>query len=346
VKTSSHPKPGALIPHRVVESARITPTGNADTARPDINQASPSAAESPAPLNGLAGEAGCGATNEHPPVERNQTMKEPQNKQIGISKSLQVVILVLGTGGIGKTFFARLLVEYLQIQVKKWDVPLNIYDADETVKADLARFFQTVDTCRLITREDIMELFNKVRSSTGITLVDVKADQQEQFRMSHTFAPTTISAFSRVGCKVVACIPVSNGKASSTATALDWVSILGPDCRYLLVENEICGPIREEGDDLKKFLEQVKPLRFKLPRLEEKIARELDERNVNVLSLLHAAGYESPNIPPSREQEPSFETDFGPYLSSPFNVPWLAAFWETFLQEAERTFPKLLDIAP
>jgi|GEM_PF-4584656 len=273
-------------------------------------------------------------------------MNTPQKKQTELSKSIRVVILVLGTGGIGKTFFARLLVEYLQVQVKKWEVPLNIYDADETAKADLSRFFPIVDTCRLVTREDITGLFNKVRSSTGITVVDVKADQQEQFRLSRTFSPSSITAMSRAGCKVVACIPVSNGKASSIGTALDWFSILGPDCRYLLVENEVCGPIRPDGADLEKFLEQAKPFHFRLPKLEEEIARELDARDVNVLSLLHAAGYESTEVSPTLEPEPSFESDFGLSLSSPFNVPLVQELWETFLQEADKTIPKLLDIAP
>ena len=253
---------------------------------------------------------------------------------------VRMVILTLGTGGIGKTFFARLLAQFLLLKIAELGLPLRIYDADEEAKADLRRFIPRAKALKLVTREDIITLFQLVSGCDGITLADVKADRQAEFRASDTFSPRSISLLKRKGIQMVACIPVSAGKISSQATAFDWFTILGADCRYILVANDRDGRISWEDlrKDMTKFYELARPLEFRLPKLDEGLAREFDNRNKTVLQLLEAAGYPTE----IGNQEPD-EEEFGNYLSSGLNLFPVLDFWEAFEKEANQVFAQLME---
>ncbi len=266
----------------------------------------------------------------------------PPSQQI-----LRRVIMTLGTGGVGKTFFVRLLIDWLLVKIVEWAVTFRVIDTDEKAKNDLARFFDVVQHHELTTRADISALLNSIRAGDGLSVIDVKADRQSEFIQTRIFTPNVMSALREEGMQTIACIPITAGKFGSMASALDWYHILGPSCDYVLIENEVAGPIdwNKVPKQLNEFREWAKPLTFRIPRLEEEVARELDNTNHTVLGLLQAAGYEVQGIK-VKEAAPTLQDDFGLVLSAFWNMEEAQKLWVEFQKQAEDTFPKLLGYAP
>ena len=257
------------------------------------------------------------------------------------------VIMSLGTGGVGKTFFVRLLIDWLLLKILEWAVPFRVIDTDEKAKNDLARFFDVVEHHELTTREDISSLLNSIRAGVGLSVIDIKADRQSEFIQTGIFTPNVMSSLKKAGTQTIACIPVTAGKFGSMASALDWFNILGPSCEYILIANEVAGPINwnKVPKELKEFRELARPLAYRIPRLEEEVARELDSTNHTVLSLLRAAGYDTQGGA-VQEAEPTLDDDFGLVLSAPWNLNAAHELWMDFQKQAENTFPKLLGFTP
>lgn len=263
------------------------------------------------------------------------------------SQKQRSVIMTLGTGGVGKSFFMRLLIDWLLLKILGWGVSVRIIDTDEKAKGDLARFFDMIEYHELTTRADISALLNSIRAGDGLSVIDIKADRQSEFIQTGIFTPNVMSSLKKAGTQTIACIPITAGKFGSMASALDWFRILGPTCDYVLIENEVAGPIdwNKVPTQLNEFRELAKPLTFQMPRLEEEVARELDNTNHTVFNLLQAAGYDAlggaEHMP-----DPTLEDDFGMVLSAPWNLNAALELWLKFQIQADDTFPKLLGHKP
>ena len=283
------------------------------------------------------------ATGADSTAEIGACNKEIKQGSMVNGRLLSYVLLMLGTGGSGKTFLARLLAEYL---LGKMAGRLRLIDADEPSKADLARLFDVAQVLRLVDRTDITKLFEVIRGAgAGITLVDVKADRQTEFRSTATLSPQSVRLLKREGVQVIAFLPLIAAKAGSMSVVADWHQLLGPDAQYVLVANEVSGQIDFDRlpEHLDRFVRDVHPSILHLPKLEEEIAGELDRRNVRMLHLLRAAGYDGPGALPLLEGEDPVD-DYGPSLSSPFNLPVVEDFWKQFHAEAEKVLVPLLGL--
>lgn len=272
--------------------------------------------------------------------------KNTQQSEATIAKFVNVIVQFLGTGGVGKTFIARLFVEYFLQRIRD-DLRLSIIDTDEVSKQDLARFFPSAESRQLLTREDITNLYSEIEDRHGVTIVDVKADRQSEYRASQTFSPKSVTRYREHGFLSVCVIPITAGKTASMVVALDWFEVFGPDAEYIIVENEVVGPIENQRlpDAYAKFLAETKPYRLKLPKLEEDLARELDRLDLRIPVLLQAAGYEGIGaLPP--DKDPNIRETYGKTLTSIFNLPLIESHWETVYSQLDEIIPKLIDLKP
>jgi hypothetical protein len=150
-------------------------------------------------------------------------------------KSL-VVFTQGGKGGVGKTAFASMLVEWYQDQA----IPLTILDMDTENKArgSLAHFFPTARKINMHTPDGLDAFVDVLDEGTPIVVADLGAGGgapvQQWFNSMFTSVAELGVAFTAIG--------VVTPDPASVESVLSWAAALQDSVQYLIVKNAIVDP--------------------------------------------------------------------------------------------------------
>jgi hypothetical protein len=241
------------------------------------------------------------------------------------------LLLLLGSGGVGKTWLARLLVALLL----KLGIAVRVIDGDEPAKKDLLRFFPDQSEFRdLSRREQIIALFQEIlTASEEVVLVDAKADRQTEFKATKLFTAKVVAGWkARERLAVTVLIPVVANKHSSQIVPLDWFDIFGPSARYILVLNEVAGSVDTNSEFLREFITRANPAVIRLPALSAEIASEMDLHALKHETVIRFGDFDFADIPAAY----SFT------LGGTHAIAEVSDNWEQFVAQAEPIVKKLL----
>jgi hypothetical protein len=150
-------------------------------------------------------------------------------------KSL-VVFTQGGKGGVGKTAFASMLVEWYQNQA----IPLTILDMDTENKArgSLAQFFPTARKINMHTPDGLDAFVDVLDEGTPIVVADLGAGGgaavQRWFSSMFTSVAELGIVFTAIG--------VVTPDPASVESVLSWAAALQDSVQYLIVKNAIVDP--------------------------------------------------------------------------------------------------------
>ena len=209
----------------------------------------------------------------------------------------RIVFTQGGKGGVGKTAFSTLLVEWYG--TKKVPVALIDMDSENKNRGSLAHFFPAARKANIQRARGLDDFVDVLDEGAAIVVADMGAGAGEVahqwFDVMHAQARDNGVAFTAIG--------MVTPDPASVSSVLAWGSFLQDRVDYLIVQNHLSNPADfsywENDPQAKEFRLAFKPkvisMEFRLPEIEHE-AREhgltlqaIAERQTNVPTLKSTA---------------------------------------------------------
>jgi hypothetical protein len=195
--------------------------------------------------------------------------------------SKQINLVINGKGGVGKSFFATNLVQYL----KDNGIVHRALDTDHE-NSTLKRFHPESDFVSMEDKRGLDGIFTATETN-NLLVVDCRAASTDIFL--DYFAEVSLSeVLTALDAKLTVICPV-NHEADSVEQARLLSDTLGPLCRYLIVKNQAHSEAFTlyEGSKMRAHLiEKLGAKEITMPRLYDWLVTALNRHNVTVSNAL------------------------------------------------------------
>lgn len=232
---------------------------------------------------------------------------------------VKFVILLAGSGGVGKSWLARQMARAFG----ETNTPLEMYDCDEAGNRDFQRCFGPEDVRHIDIGDQatfIAWAESLMKGRAELVLADLKASCLSA--VGSVITPKMVERLrKREGIQFVIVTPVTN-KQSSFTTVLEWVRAFGPAAHYVIVKNERDGNVfLGTNVDFAAWYARHNPLTLALPAVDPAVALALDAKNALLTDALEAAN-----------DQPNARTDLGFELTNSITIGGIEEAHEAFTQ--------------
>jgi MinD-like ATPase involved in chromosome partitioning or flagellar assembly len=184
--------------------------------------------------------------------------------------SSRVIFTEGGKGGVGKTAFTSLLVEWY----RKHNTPHTLLDLDTENKArgSLAHYFPEARKVNIHTSEGLDSFVDVLDEGTPIVIADMGAGAGA---VAHRWFDSMFSSVEELGVAFTA-IGVITPDPASVESVLGWAGALQERVQYLIVSNALTDPADfsywENDPAAKEFRREFQPreiaMEYRLPKVE------------------------------------------------------------------------------
>jgi hypothetical protein len=200
--------------------------------------------------------------------------------------SKQINLVINGKGGVGKSFFAVNLVQYLK---DRGHVHRAI-DSDHE-NSTLKRFHPESDFINLEHRREIDRMFTTAENC-DLLVIDCRAASTDLF--IDFFDEVGLAEVLRtLGARLTVICPV-NHEADSVEQLRILSDALGDGCRWVIVKNEAHSDtfkLYESSKTRRHLLDALRAREIAMPRLHDWLVAALNEHNVPSTTALQHSGF-------------------------------------------------------
>lgn len=193
----------------------------------------------------------------------------------------QLVIILNGKGGVGKSFFATNLVQYLKDQ----QIEHHAIDTDNE-NSTLKRFHNEVEFININNVQEIDALFAALEKS-NLVVVDCRAASTDIF-LDYFAEVRAFEILEMLDAALTIVSPV-NHEADSVEQVKIIAEALGAKCRYLIVRNQAHSEqfrIYDNSQTRSRVLNEFAGREIVMPRLYDWLVTGLNETNLSMTAAI------------------------------------------------------------
>lgn len=190
-------------------------------------------------------------------------------------KTKQLILVINGKGGVGKSFFAVNYVQYLKDH-EIWHSAIDTDNENSTLK----RFHPEADFIDLQDTQDMDRIFLTLEQN-DLVVVDCRAASTDVF-LDYFSEIDVFGVLKELNTKLTLVAPV-NHEADSLEQLRVIAEVLGGDCEYVIVKNESHSTqfrLYDESKIRQKILKDFKGNELTLRRMQDWLVTSLNESNV------------------------------------------------------------------
>ena len=195
--------------------------------------------------------------------------------------SKQINLVINGKGGVGKSFVATNIVQYL----KDRRIVHRAIDSDHE-NSTLKRFHPEADFINLDHRREIERMFIAAETC-DLLVIDCRAASTDLF-LDFFDEVGLADVLRAVGARLTAVCPV-NHEADSVEQLRILTDAIGHDCRWVVVKNEAHSEafkLYEASRTRRHLLDDLDGHEISMPRLHDWLVTALNEHNVTLTGAL------------------------------------------------------------
>lgn len=189
----------------------------------------------------------------------------------------QLIVILNGKGGVGKSFFAVNFVQYLKDQ----QIGHLAIDTDNE-NSTLIRFHREASFINIENLREIDQIFSGLDTS-NVVVVDCRAASTDIF-LDYFAEVRAFEILEAVGATLTVVSPV-NHEADSVEQIKLIASALRGKCRYLVVKNQAHSEhfkIYDRSNTRVRIMEDLAGREIVMPRLYDWLVTALNENNVSI----------------------------------------------------------------
>ena len=197
----------------------------------------------------------------------------------------QLNLILNGKGGVGKSFFAVNLIQFL----KDKSIPFVAYDSDNE-NSTLKRFHPDTEFINLAQSRSLDEMFRALER-TDLVVVDCRAASTDVFL--RYFAAIDVASVLRVlDARLTLLMPV-NHEADSLDQVQRMVETMADHARFMVIRNQVHAEsftLYDQSQVRVRLLKKLDAKEITMPRMEEWLVEGLNRVNLTITA---AANHES-----------------------------------------------------